>query len=102
MATANVTPDPVGYQPIIENGQNVGLSTKDWGDIVSERPSPAVVAFPDGSNVQFPDAATAQQHASHVWEQLKSAVAPSVSFLGNEVKGAGQMVMGLPSRQKHH
>ena len=57
---------PAGYTPIVENGQNVGLSTKDWGDIVSERPAPAVVAFPDGSNVQFPDAATAEQHSSHV------------------------------------
>ena len=38
MSTPNVTPSPVGFQPLAENGQNVGLSTKDWGDIVSEQP----------------------------------------------------------------
>ena len=67
-------------------------------------PQPANVQFPHPSNpdlqgpvVQFPDAATAQQHAASVWDSLKSAVMPSAEFLGNEAKGAGQMVMGLPS-----
>ena len=79
---------PVGYTAIVENGQNVGLTTKDWGDIVSEQPAPPPVnvAFPSGNIVQFPDEATAQQHASRVWEQLKYAVMPSVEFLGTKSK----------------
>ena len=59
---------------------------------------PVVVHYPEqGANVQFPSLAHAQKYASDVYHQLKSAVAPSAEFLGNEVKGAGQMVMGLPS-----
>jgi hypothetical protein len=59
---------------------------------------PVVVHYPEqGANVQFPSLAHAQTYASDVYHQLKSAVAPSAEFLGNEVKGAGQMVMGLPS-----
>src|ERR1700734_2910252 len=59
---------------------------------------PVVVHYPEqGANVQFPSLEHAQKYASDVYHQLKSAVAPSAEFLGNEVKGAGQMVMGLPS-----
>ena len=59
---------------------------------------PVVVHYPDqGANVQFPSLEHAQKYASDVYHQLKSAVQPSAEFLGNEVKGAGQMVMGLPS-----
>ena len=47
--------------------------------------------------MQFPSLAHAQKYASDAYEQLKSAVIPSAEFLGNEVKGAGQMIMGLPS-----
>jgi len=59
---------------------------------------PVVVHYPEqGANVQFPSLEHAQKYASDVYHQLKSAVQPSAEFLGNEVNGAGQMVMGLPS-----
>jgi hypothetical protein len=59
---------------------------------------PVVVHYPEqGANVQFPSLEHAQKYASDVYNQLKSSVQPSEEFLGNEIKGAGQMVMGLPS-----
>lgn len=101
MATANVTPDPVGYQPIVENGQNVGLSTKDWGDIVSEQPTPAPVnvQFPSGHVVQFPDVAMAQVHAPSVWAQLKNETSALYDQAGQAV-GAFSQGLGGPSTLK--
>ena len=44
---------------------------------------PVVVHYPEqGANVQFPSLEHAQRCASDVYNQLKSAVAPSAEFLG--------------------
>ena len=68
-------------------------------------PQPVNVAFPhpsgdptkQGPVVQFPDEQTAVAHSPDVWSQLKSAVAPSAEFLGNEAEGLGASIVGLPS-----
>jgi len=102
MAETNSVPQPAGYQPIIENGQQGSRGTVMSSSSVANPDGGAAaysrtVQYPDSSVVAFPDSLSHedfQDAAAKAWTALKSAVQPYASTLGQELKGAGSEVAG--------
>ncbi len=96
---ASASEPDAGYKTIRDkDGNDIGLETSGYGDVVAEKPrsEPAptpnysrVVAYPSGHTVAFPDSLTAQEFAD--------AAKASWNFLKNEAVAAGQAIIGLPS-----